>query len=335
MSAMRVERSVLGAGLRRSAGGAALLVALCLAAGCGKGDDPSTTKAETPAKVPGAATNGHAQGGTQEPKHAPLPLLVSVEELQKLQKEPWLRIVDVRSAEEYVAGHVPQAVWVETDAWKDAALEPQGLENARVWSELVGGSGIGQHTGVVVYADDPTRAARVWWTLKYVGVTDVAILDGGWKAWQAAGGESSQEETAIAPAPFAPRFQTARLARMSDVRKAVEEQGTVVLDARSADEYAGKTESEGRKGHLPKAVHLEWKEFVAEDGRFKSRDDVRKLFEERGATSDKKVIVHCQSGGRAAVEVFLLEWIGRPPVANYYCGWHEWSGDATAPIETP
>ncbi|HMF18980.1 MAG TPA: rhodanese-like domain-containing protein, partial [Gemmataceae bacterium] len=96
------------------------------------------------------------------------------------------RILDARPQAKYRAGHVPDAVWVDHDKWNKTFRDDQSAET---WNKLVGGLGIDIGTPVVVYDDNGTNAARVWWILRYWGVKDARLLNGGWTAWKAAGGE--------------------------------------------------------------------------------------------------------------------------------------------------
>jgi thiosulfate/3-mercaptopyruvate sulfurtransferase len=80
-------------------------------------------------------------------------------------------------------------------------------------------------------------------------------------------------------------------------------------------------------------VRIEWKELLAADGRFKSVDELRTLFKERGIDEKDTAVTYCQSGGRAALDAFALELAGLPKVKNYYCSWQQWSADESAPVE--
>src|SRR5205823_4087161 len=91
------------------------------------------------------------------------------------------RILDARPKSEYQAGHIPSAVWVDHDVWSKTFAKEQDLKQ---WQELIGQVGINPDTRVVVYDDHSTnRAARIWWILRYWGIRDVKLLNGGWKAW--------------------------------------------------------------------------------------------------------------------------------------------------------
>ena len=248
-----------------------------------------------------------------------------------------IRVLDVRPSEKYASGHIPGAVRVDVAPWVAKSHSPGGFHDTDYWAKAVGRLGITAETRVVVYSDSLTSAARVWWALRYVGLRDVALLDGGLKAWTSADLPTETDVPKIAPVSFRPHFQADRLSELDDLVQTVAaaDSQVVILDARSADEYTGKVARGPRGGHIPGAIHLDWTELVAPDGRLKPRDQLRALFQSRGADPDAVVITHCQSGGRASVETFALELAGYTRVKHYYCGWKEWGAAAKAPVEIP
>ncbi|MFG0333308.1 MAG: sulfurtransferase, partial [Maioricimonas sp. JB049] len=262
-------------------------------------------------------------------------LLVSAAELQTLLSDSDLRILDVRSEEAYAESHIPGAVRVDLNDWKSLALSEGGLRDARAWAERVRELGISVDTPVVIYADNPTNATRIWWTLEYLGVPDVRVLNGGWLAWQQADAPVSREPLVPTATRFEPVFQEERLAEKEDVQKVIETPGGAIalLDARSEGEYAGTSGPGARKGHIPHFARLEWTNFVDDQGRFKSPAEIREIVGEQPV--QEGAITYCQTGGRASLNAFALELAGYGPVQNYYCGWSEWSTAQDAPIETP
>ena len=245
-----------------------------------------------------------------------------------------MRIIAVRSQAEFDAGHIPGAVPVDFNVWKTLTLKDggAGLHDQAAWSKIVGGIGIDGATQVVVYSSSPTSAARIWWILKYVGVESAGILDGGWNAWKSANAET-EVTTAIVvlqPVEFEAKFQDDRLSLIGDLKESHSSADLVVVDARSVAEFEG--EGKGR-GRIPGAVRLEWNDLLTEEGRYKTKDELAKLFKQHGITPEKTAITHCQTGGRASVNVFAMELAGFGKVKNYYCGWGEWSQDEDAPRE--
>jgi thiosulfate/3-mercaptopyruvate sulfurtransferase len=246
-----------------------------------------------------------------------------------------LAILDTRSPALYRAGHVPGAVRVDAEAWARAFAAGRDRD---AWARRIGGLGIDAATPVVVYG--PARkpeAARVWWILRYWGVRDVRLLDGGWPAYAAAGGKVEKGEVA-------PKTVTARLKAQPE-RLATKEQllgwlkgrsGPQVLDARSTGEYCGTTAKAKRGGAIPGAKHLEWSDTLdPKTGKFKSAGELRKLFKEAGIDPSRPAVTYCQSGGRAALLAFVVELMGGTQVRNYYRSWSEWGNDPETPITRP
>jgi len=146
---------------------------------------------------------------------------------------------------------------------------------------------------VVVYGSSLSDAARVWWTLKYLGVQKVTILDGGWQLWTK---EKRATETDVlmykGMKKFEPKFQADRLEEIDSLKKNVQAGKVTVVDTRTADEFTGKEVRGKRGGHIPDAKHLEWKEMLAEDGRFKSPEKLRELFKQRGIQPDQTAVCY-------------------------------------------
>lgn len=238
-----------------------------------------------------------------------------------------LRVVDVRLAEEYALGHIPYAVHLDIDKWKQHALSEGGFHDEAFWSDAVEALTIGDSSRVVVYGPPPS-AARAWWLLKYLGVQHATILNGGFPGWQEAGNQVTEimSEAPAEEVSFTPHFQHDRLVEMPDLLELLESGDARVLDARSESEFSG--------GRIPLSVRIEWIDLLSDDGRYKSPDELRELFAAAGLASDNSVISYCASGGRASVEAFALELAGYKDVKNYFCGWQEWGQAENAPVET-
>jgi thiosulfate/3-mercaptopyruvate sulfurtransferase len=261
-------------------------------------------------------------------------MLVEAVDLLKPDALTGIRILDARSRTKYLDGHIPGAVWVDLDAWKKKFVEGQ---DPAVWAELIGGRGVGPDTHVVVYDDDRCRdAARVWFTLRYFGVRDVRLLNGAWSAYTAAGGKVVQAETPVEPlkAKFEP--EAGRLATKQQLVDWLKGEPPQVVDARTADEYFGEQKTEKRSGAIPGAVHIEWIQLVdKKTGRFKTPEELTKIFKDAGVDVNKPTVTYCQSGGRATVDAFVLELMGGKEVRTYYRSWTEWANDEEAPIFVP
>jgi thiosulfate/3-mercaptopyruvate sulfurtransferase len=260
-------------------------------------------------------------------------MLIEAGELQQKLSDRGLRILDSRPRPEYAQGHIPGAVWVDVQSWQQLGRKDGGLHDARTWAKAVSPLGIGRDTPVVVYGRSLPDTARVWWTLKYLGLANVTILDGGWDGWLRGQRPTDAAVPAVKVVPFEPKFQADRLEEMGPLTKSLGSGKVVVVDARSTDEFTGKDVRGKRGGHIPGATHLEWKALLGADGRFKSPAELRALFRQRGIRPEQTAVTCCQSGGRASVEAFALELAGYPAVKVFVRGWEQWSADAGAPVE--
>jgi thiosulfate/3-mercaptopyruvate sulfurtransferase len=261
-------------------------------------------------------------------------LLIEAAELKKPEVARKYVVLDARGKGAYKAGHVPGAIWLDAVTWERAFKEGQGV---KAWAEQIGGLGVSANTPVVVYDDNRSKdSARVWWILRYWGVRDVRLLNGGWRAWKAAGGPVEEAEhaplvieTTLVPDPK-------RLATKEQVKRWVQGKTGQIIDARSTGEYCGETETAKRNGAIPGAKHLEWSDTLdRKTGRFKGAAELTKLFREAGIDPARPTTTYCQSGGRAAVLAFVVELMGGQEVRNYYRSWAEWGNAEDTPVEKP
>jgi thiosulfate/3-mercaptopyruvate sulfurtransferase len=244
------------------------------------------------------------------------------------------RVLDVRGKNVYDKGHVPGAVWVDATAWGRAFnAEP----DAAAWAKRLGAAGIDPAAPVVVCGDERVNeTARVWWILRYWGVKDVKLLNGGWAAYAAAGGPVSTEPTRPTPTVITLTADTGRLATKGPLLAALKDKPPQIVDARSEGEYCGTAQTAQRNGAIPGAVHLEWTETLdPKTKRFKPADELAALLRERHIDVDRPVVTYCQSGGRAAAVAFSLELMGGRQVGNYYKSWSEWGNAPDTPVVTP
>lgn len=261
-------------------------------------------------------------------------LLVESATLADAEKARALRIIDIRSRAMYQAGHVPGAVWLEQVTFAKAF---DSEKNAEAWGKRIGALGIDLDTPVVVYDDKVTpNVARVWWILRYWGLKDVRLLNGGWQAYAKAG---LPKETKQATYPTRGPVLWAQAGVLADkdlVLKSITSKEFQILDTRSLAEYCGDEARAKRNGAIPGAKHLEWSELIdPSTQRFKSPTELARLFKDHGIDPAQPAIAHCQSGGRASVMAFALELMGNKNVRNYYKSWAEWGNDKDTPIIKP
>lgn len=272
------------------------------------------------------------QEGARQPE--PLGRLVSFDALQGRLGQPGLRLLDARTRADYDKGHIPGAVWVDAKAVEKMAAKPGALADRAAWEPWIEPLGIGPATDVVVYdANRQLDAARIWWLLGYLGVERVGLLDGNFPLWAAEKRPVTAERPKVEPRPFQVSFRDDRHATRDEVLAAIGSKSALIVDARSAAEYTGAEKRSKRGGHVPTACSLEWNNLVDENGRFLDEVALRAMLAKAGVTSGKPVITHCQGGGRASVNAFVLEQLGFK-AQNYYLGWSDWGNASDTPIET-
>jgi thiosulfate/3-mercaptopyruvate sulfurtransferase len=292
-----------------------------------------------------------------EPRDATPGLLTDVHALARALASPFPpSLLDVRwrlggppGLDSYRAGHLPGAVFADLDT--DLAAEPgpagrHPLPEPAAFQAAMRRAGVSDDRCVVVYDDaDATVAARAWWLLRYFGHGACRVLDGGFRAWTAAGGQvATGDGAAPAPGEF-----TARPGHMpvldADGAAGLARHGTL-LDARARERYRGETEPvDPVAGHIPGAISAPTMGNVAANGRFLPAAGLRARFAALGvdgaraggspgpAAGAASVGAYCGSGVTAAHEVLALEIAGI--TASLYVGsWSNWVADPARPVAT-
>ena len=237
----------------------------------------------------------------------------------------------------YAAGHIPGAAFVDLDA--DLAGPPGAggrhpLPRPADFERAMRLAGVCDGLPVVVYDDaDSTAAARAWWLLRYFGHRSVRVLDGGFRAWTAAGLPSSP----VAYSHGRVGDFTVRPGQLdvldADGAAALARAG-LLLDARAGERYRGETEPvDPVAGHIPAAVSAPTSENVNQDGTFRLPGELAARFRALGAADDRPVGAYCGSGVTAAHQVLALTLAGIP-AALYPGSWSEWITDPTRPVAT-
>jgi thiosulfate/3-mercaptopyruvate sulfurtransferase len=248
-------------------------------------------------------------------------LIVSTDWLAAHLDAADLRLVDVRSANEYAEGHLPGAVQLDLGA---LAQEEDGVPGMLIdpaaYAAVMGQLGIDADSAVVLYDSNwGMPAARVLWTLHRFGHHKTALLDGGWDRWQEEARPATTNPHVPQATRFAPHPDDSRLAELSWVQAHLDDPDVVLVDTRTPGEYA--------QGHLPGALNWDWMNGVPV-GRWDTLRPVAELYSELaalGITPDKEIVTYCRSGARASHTYLLLRHLGYPRVRNYDGSWLEWS----------
>jgi len=245
-------------------------------------------------------------------------------------------------AQVYASGHLPEAYFVSMEKDMGGVKTGKNGRNPLPEREQVIAAlkrlGINDDTQVVVYDNSHgTYASRVWWTLRWLGHADVAVLDGGRQAWEAQG-QPVTNEVPAAPAPgtITDRTPLAQAVFFEEVLANVEQPQRLVVDARAEDRFRGENETlDPVGGHIPGAVSYFYRRNLNDDGTFKSPEAIKQGFQAvLGERSAETLIMQCGSGVSACHNLLALEYAGLGTAPLYTGSWSEWCAHEGAPIAT-
>lgn len=266
------------------------------------------------------------------------PLLAPLE-LEPLRDSAQVRVIDIRPQPEYAKNHIPGAVSAPYAAWRGPAHNPGQLPELTQLAKLVQSLGLDETThAVVVSTGDTTTdfgaAARVYWTLKYLGLERLSVLNGGMQSWTAAGLPVSQDVVQPSPSNYKPVLNEAILATQTDIVRQIDNPKARLVDARPTAFFEGKTKAPTAAvpGTIRNAVNIEhsvW--FKPGTNEVVSAEEARKIAAQRFPQLADDTIAFCNTGHWAATDWFALsELAGLPNVRMYPESLAEWTNTAEA-----
>ncbi len=273
-------------------------------------------------------------------------VLISDEELEAKLGDPSIRVVEVdEDTSLYGKGHIPGAIaW----NWKTELHDPlrRDFIDQKQLAALLKKSGVGPDTTVVLYAGNNNWfSAYTYWLLRYLGFDNVKLLNGGRKKWELESRQLTSEVPEVAPATSAPTLGAVRPALRAlrdEVLNAVTTGDRAWVDVRSPEEFRGDLlapphlpqEQAQVPGHIPGASNIPWSKAAAEDGTFRSADELKELYANAGVSGDKPIIAYCRIGERSSHSWFVLtELLGYGNVKNYDGSWTEYGSLVGVPVE--
>lgn len=252
----------------------------------------------------------------------------------------WFLPGDPRDAKALFAERrIPGAIYFDIDVIADKTSNlPHMLPSPEQFASQMRKLGIGDGMRLVIYDNAGLfSAARAWWMFRAMGHEDVAVLDGGFPAWEAGGHPIDTD----LPLKRGERHFTARLRSdlvrdLGDMRRLVEN-GGAILDARPAARFRGETPEPRaglRSGHMPGALSVPASALINEQGQLRNAEELASIFYAAGADISRATACTCGSGVTAAVIVLALARLGRWDAAVYDGSWAEWGAQSDTPVAT-
>ena len=271
--------------------------------------------------------------------------LISVDELAQKLNAPRYVVIDCRFSlqgpevgrQHYEQGHIAGACYAHLDADLSGPIIPgqtgrHPLPDVSTFAQTLGRWGIDAQSQVIAYDDmGGPFAARFWWMLKWLGHEKVAVLDGGWPVWLAAGHPTSIDACKPTTTTFVPHLQDHLLVTASDIEHA--DSDILLVDARAEERHAGRHEPlDPVAGHIPSAVCYPWAANLDADKHFLEKAQLRDRFQE--VAESPGAICYCGSGVTAAHNALAIVHAGYPMPRLYAGSWSEWITDPSRPVAT-
>lgn len=270
---------------------------------------------------------------------ASIPRLLEPEQLQALLGEPELLVVHLSNTENYSAGHIEGAVYLEPISLLSGEEPAIGrLPDADRLSRIFSALGLTPDKHVVACDNDGGGwAGRLIWTLDVLGHEHWSYLNGGILAWQQAGLPTVTKATIAERSDYEAVIHTEPIAEIEDILPRLKQPDFTVWDARSREEYEGQKTvgRSGRLGHIPGAVHLEWLDLMQHDNakRLLPEKEMRERLASLGIDDKHDIVTHCYAHHRSSLTYLAGRLLGLN-IRGYHGSWSEWGNRDDTPVET-
>jgi thiosulfate/3-mercaptopyruvate sulfurtransferase len=266
-------------------------------------------------------------------------MLVSTAWLAGHLEDANLVILSIGQKAEYVAGHIPGALYLEyadTRVARSAAGLTFELPSVADLVEAFGKLGVTNDSHIILYfsKDMVSPTTRVFMTLDAMGLAaQTSILDGGFPLWQSEGRPVSREARLVIRGKLEPCPQSDVITGIDYVRANLHRPGVAIVDARDLEYYTGASHRDGqRAGHIPGARGLTYSTLLDDSGKFRTPDVLAAMFRDAGIQSGDRVVSYCHIGQQATVVYFVARYLGYD--ARLYDGsWEDWSAHIKLPVE--
>ena len=266
-----------------------------------------------------------------------LELIVEPEVLETHLQDPAVVIVDLGKAKQYGQAHIPGAHFVNYADIIHSEKPIMGLLPSDAdFSRLVSSLGITAETHVVGYDDEGGGcASRLIWTLHVFGHTKASLLNGGLHSWANEGHALTTEAPDKQASDYLLKNTGTCTVDRAHIMQHLDDEHTVLLDARSLAEFTGTKKFALKGGHIPGARHYEWTEAMdrAHNLRLLAATSIQQKLDQLGITKDREVIVYCQTHHRSAFSYVMLRALGYEDVKGYPGSWSEWGNRDDTPVE--
>lgn len=262
--------------------------------------------------------------------------IVSAEWLVEHLEEPNIIVVDCRFSladpnlgkNQYQDSHIPGAFYLDLNQDLSSPVQKQGgrhpLPDITKLSQKLSEIGITSQQTIVVAYDDSrfAFASRLWWLLRYLGHSQVALLDGGFSNWKNKGYPVNNSIPTVEVGEFIPNLHPEMVVDIETVKTRKDLPGVVLIDSRERDRYLGKTEPiDPIAGCIPGAVNYPWQEVTDSSGYLKLNEQSQRWEAVKNA---EEIIVYCGSGVTACVNLLALEIAEIKPTKLYAGSWSDW-----------